>query len=223
MGRHGSGWAACLGCCGLDAAPSRTGGGSVAGCPSCNTCSTIHCCPQYYSLDISFFKSSLDSHLLDLLWNKYWVSIQQCPFLGLLVLVSLAWLPVARRPAHTAGQASSCLVCDLQALPGVTRKLHAPSAQVSALSSNPLLGTRDLVAGQLADIGGLAGEPCMLASVSVDWPQRGSYGFGQRCQPGCSWRAGRGTATAPRGGTAPNVHVATAPCPLPSRQEAGGG
>ncbi|PRW58194.1 COP9 signalosome complex subunit 5b-like [Chlorella sorokiniana] len=55
----------------------------------------VHC-KQYYSLDISFFKSSLDSHLLDLLWNKYWVS---------------------------------------------------------ALSSNPLLGTRDLVAGQLADIG----------------------------------------------------------------------
>jgi COP9 signalosome complex subunit 5 len=29
---------------------------------------------QYYSLDITFFKSSTDSHLLDLLWNKYWVS-----------------------------------------------------------------------------------------------------------------------------------------------------
>ena len=26
---------------------------------------------QYYSLDITFFKSSLDSHMLDLLWNKY--------------------------------------------------------------------------------------------------------------------------------------------------------
>lgn len=51
---------------------------------------------QYYSLDISFFKSSLDSHLLDLLWNKYWVA---------------------------------------------------------ALSSNPLINTRDLVTGQLADIG----------------------------------------------------------------------
>jgi COP9 signalosome complex subunit 5 len=25
---------------------------------------------QYYSLDITFFKSSLDSHMLDLLWNK---------------------------------------------------------------------------------------------------------------------------------------------------------
>jgi COP9 signalosome complex subunit 5 len=29
---------------------------------------------QYYPLDISFFKSSLDSHLLALLWNKYWIS-----------------------------------------------------------------------------------------------------------------------------------------------------
>lgn len=51
---------------------------------------------QYYPLEITFFKSSLDSHMLDLLWNKYWVN---------------------------------------------------------ALSSNPLLITRDLVAGQLADIG----------------------------------------------------------------------
>ncbi|KAF6258441.1 JAB1/Mov34/MPN/PAD-1 ubiquitin protease-domain-containing protein [Scenedesmus sp. NREL 46B-D3] len=29
---------------------------------------------SYYSLDVSFFKSGLDSHLLDLLWNKYWVN-----------------------------------------------------------------------------------------------------------------------------------------------------
>jgi hypothetical protein len=32
------------------------------------------CALQYYSLDVTFFKSSLDSHLLDLLWNKYWVN-----------------------------------------------------------------------------------------------------------------------------------------------------
>lgn len=51
---------------------------------------------QYYSLDVSFFKSSLDAHLLGLLWDKYWVA---------------------------------------------------------ALSSNPLLNTRDLLADQLADIG----------------------------------------------------------------------
>ena len=29
---------------------------------------------QYYQLEISIFKSSLDSTLFDLLWNKYWVS-----------------------------------------------------------------------------------------------------------------------------------------------------
>ena len=27
---------------------------------------------QYYPLDVSFFKSSLDSAMLELLWNKYW-------------------------------------------------------------------------------------------------------------------------------------------------------
>lgn len=33
----------------------------------------VHC-KQYYQLEVSYFKSSLDSHLLNLLWNKYWVS-----------------------------------------------------------------------------------------------------------------------------------------------------
>ncbi|SPO02947.1 probable COP9 signalosome complex subunit 5 [Cephalotrichum gorgonifer] len=28
---------------------------------------------RYYSLEVSHFKSTLDSHLLDLLWQKYWV------------------------------------------------------------------------------------------------------------------------------------------------------
>lgn len=51
---------------------------------------------QYYALDITYFKSSLDSHLLDLLWNKYWVN---------------------------------------------------------TLSSSPLLGNRDYVAGQIFDLG----------------------------------------------------------------------
>jgi COP9 signalosome complex subunit 5 len=29
---------------------------------------------RYYSLDVSYFKSTLDTHLLSSLWNKYWVS-----------------------------------------------------------------------------------------------------------------------------------------------------
>uniref|UniRef100_A0A8I6YV39 COP9 signalosome complex subunit 5 n=1 Tax=Hordeum vulgare subsp. vulgare TaxID=112509 RepID=A0A8I6YV39_HORVV len=38
---------------------------------------------QYYSLDITYFNSSLDSHLLDLLWNKYWVNkLSSSPLLG---------------------------------------------------------------------------------------------------------------------------------------------
>eukprot|EP00193_Tetraselmis_chui_P009698 CAMPEP_0177751692 /NCGR_PEP_ID=MMETSP0491_2-20121128/511_1 /TAXON_ID=63592 /ORGANISM="Tetraselmis chuii, Strain PLY429" /LENGTH=319 /DNA_ID=CAMNT_0019266825 /DNA_START=119 /DNA_END=1080 /DNA_ORIENTATION=- len=38
---------------------------------------------SYYSLDISYFKSSLDSHMLELLWNKYWVNtLSASPLLG---------------------------------------------------------------------------------------------------------------------------------------------
>lgn len=32
----------------------------------------VHC-KQYYSLDVTYFKSSLDHKLLDSLWNNYWV------------------------------------------------------------------------------------------------------------------------------------------------------
>lgn len=33
----------------------------------------VHC-KQYYPLEVSYFKSSLDRKLLDSLWNKYWVN-----------------------------------------------------------------------------------------------------------------------------------------------------
>lgn len=33
----------------------------------------VHC-KQYYSLEVSYFKSSLDRKLLESLWNKYWVN-----------------------------------------------------------------------------------------------------------------------------------------------------
>ena len=35
---------------------------------------------RYYALDITHYKSTLDTHLLELLWNKYWVStLSQSP------------------------------------------------------------------------------------------------------------------------------------------------
>ncbi|KAI1431407.1 JAB1/Mov34/MPN/PAD-1 ubiquitin protease-domain-containing protein [Xylaria sp. CBS 124048] len=37
---------------------------------------------KYYSLEVSHFKSTLDTHLLELLWNKYWVqTLSQSPLL----------------------------------------------------------------------------------------------------------------------------------------------
>ncbi|KAI1826190.1 JAB1/Mov34/MPN/PAD-1 ubiquitin protease-domain-containing protein [Xylaria intraflava] len=37
---------------------------------------------KYYALEVSHFKSTLDTHLLELLWNKYWVqTLSQSPLL----------------------------------------------------------------------------------------------------------------------------------------------
>jgi len=52
----------------------------------------VHC-KQYYPLEVSYFKSSLDSHLLDLLWNKYWVN-------------TLSSNPLLSNRGYTAGQIS---------------------------------------------------------------------------------------------------------------------
>jgi len=42
---------------------------------------------EYYALEISHFKSSLDTKVLDLLWNKYWVAtLSQSP----LIIVTFA-------------------------------------------------------------------------------------------------------------------------------------
>lgn len=50
----------------------------------------VHC-KRYYPLEVSYFKSSLDSHILDLLWNKYWVN-------------TLSSNPVIMNRDYTAGQ-----------------------------------------------------------------------------------------------------------------------
>eukprot|EP01104_Vermistella_antarctica_P009309 TRINITY_DN237_c0_g2_i1.p1 TRINITY_DN237_c0_g2~~TRINITY_DN237_c0_g2_i1.p1 ORF type:complete len:345 (+),score=84.70 TRINITY_DN237_c0_g2_i1:179-1213(+) len=50
----------------------------------------VHC-RAYYPLDISYFKSTLDAQLLDLLWNKYWVN-------------TLSSSPIFANRSYTAGQ-----------------------------------------------------------------------------------------------------------------------
>lgn len=50
---------------------------------------------EYYKLDCSYFKSSLDSKLLDLLWNKYWVStLSHSSLLAVSFHISIPWWPL---------------------------------------------------------------------------------------------------------------------------------
>ncbi|KAJ1971442.1 proteasome regulatory particle subunit RPN11 [Dimargaris verticillata] len=75
----------------------------------------VHC-NQYYSLDVTYFKSALDTVMLERLWTKYWVSI-------------LSQSPLVQNRTYFAGQ-----VADLN------RKLdHAKSVKATANTSNKQL------------------------------------------------------------------------------------
>lgn len=67
--------------------------------------------PQYYPLDISFFKSSTDAHMLDLLWYKYWVA-------------TLSASPLISNREFAAGQVRGvilvCLLCGAVLVPFVS-------------------------------------------------------------------------------------------------------
>jgi len=46
---------------------------------------------QYYQLDVQIFTSSLDTHLLGLLWNKYWVNtLSQSPLISVRLVLGLS-------------------------------------------------------------------------------------------------------------------------------------
>jgi len=66
----------------------------------------VHC-KRYYPLEVSYFKSSLDSSLLSLLWNKYFVS-------------TLSQNPVIANRSYTAGQISDLAEKLEQAETGLT-------------------------------------------------------------------------------------------------------
>ncbi|XP_039065442.1 COP9 signalosome complex subunit 5a-like isoform X2 [Hibiscus syriacus] len=87
----------------------------------------VHC-KQYYSLDITYFKSSLDSHLLDLLWNKYWVN-------------TLSSSPILANGDYVAGQISD-----------LAEKLEQAENQLAHSRISPLGPPRKKEESQLAKI-----------------------------------------------------------------------
>ena len=59
---------------------------------------------RYYSLEISHYKSTLDTHLLELLWNKYWVStLSQSPLFTNRVYGSRQMLDLSQKISNAAG------------------------------------------------------------------------------------------------------------------------
>lgn len=68
----------------------------------------VHC-QQYYSLDISYFKSDLDNHMLDLLWNKYWVNtLSSSPLLATRELATGQMRDIGWHHPGTVMQATCC-------------------------------------------------------------------------------------------------------------------
>ncbi|KAF9147641.1 COP9 signalosome complex subunit 5 [Linnemannia schmuckeri] len=66
----------------------------------------VHC-KQYYPLEISHFKSTLDTHLLDQLWNKYWVNtLSQSPLLSNREYAARQMSDLAEKLQMTANMAS---------------------------------------------------------------------------------------------------------------------
>lgn len=60
---------------------------------------------SYYQLDISYFKSSLDKRLLELLWNKYWVStMSSSPILANAGFVSGQLMDLANKLQEAGGK-----------------------------------------------------------------------------------------------------------------------
>ena len=64
---------------------------------------------RYYQLAISYFKSTLDKRLLELLWNKYWVNtLSSSPLVTVCEL-----LPVRHAAEGLRFAVLPCSFCDL--------------------------------------------------------------------------------------------------------------
>ncbi|KAL6769348.1 hypothetical protein ACKKBG_A30665 [Auxenochlorella protothecoides x Auxenochlorella symbiontica] len=82
---------------------------------------------QYYPLDVTFFKSSLDAQLLGTLWNSYWVK-------------TLCASPLLQNQALVTGQLQDVA----KKLSAADKSLWRPGTQRSGLPQPPALGNTKL-------------------------------------------------------------------------------
>ena len=118
----------------------------------------VHC-KSYYPLDISFFKSSLDAHLLDLLWHKYWVNtLSSSPLVTTRHLAAGQFRDVGEPPSTVRGHVDSLPVRDV-AHAGLKRLFSSP------LGDTPRLLSTSCVAGCQRGLPALAGR----AGACTQW------------------------------------------------------
>lgn len=77
---------------------------------------------SYYALDVSYFKSSLDTHLLDLLWNKYWLN-------------TLSSSPHLTNQAYTTGQIQDLSEKLEQAEQALGKSRYRPAEDAAAVAA----------------------------------------------------------------------------------------
>lgn len=104
---------------------------------------------QYYSLEVSYFKSSIDSHMLDQLWSKHWVStLGSSPLISTRELASdqltdiAAKLEVACGEIANSGRLGRYLGTGKMAEEG---KLSKISRDISSLAAEQMKGVSSQV------------------------------------------------------------------------------
>lgn len=105
----------------------------------------------YYALEVSYFKSSLDTHLLDLLWSKYWLN-------------TLSTTPHLSNQAYTTGQIQDLSEKLEQAEAALVKNRFRPVDDNGAKKKDDALGALVKDSARLLQ----AEAHCMMSQVMKD-------------------------------------------------------
>lgn len=105
---------------------------------------------RYYSLEVSHFKSALDTRLLDLLWNKYWVAtLSQSPLLNNREYATKQMLDLAQKISKNEGAISGKSRLSLP--PGKTGSNAAEQAMQKVVKESNKI-TSEEIAGFMSNV-----------------------------------------------------------------------